>query len=177
VSAMTSEIQIDSMEQLRAAGFEGFLTVMALREQGCASVPVEQGVYVVVRDWTAPPRFLASSIGGWYRGEDPTVASDELIAKWVADACVLYIGCAEGGGVRSKLQQRIKRYLRFGLGKVVDHPGGRYIWQLGGSSALRLAWCATGEESPAPLAAKLHAAFAVRHGMIPFANLAQEPPA
>ena len=174
---MIGEIQIDNMEQLRAAGFEGFQTVVGLREEGCAGVPVEQGVYVVVRDWTAPPRFLPSSIGGWYRGAGPTVSSDELIAKWVADACVLYIGRAEGGGVRSRLQQRLKRYLRFGLGKVVDHPGGRYIWQLGGSSALRLAWCATGDESPAALEARLHAAFLARHGMIPFANLAVEPEA
>jgi hypothetical protein len=73
------------------------------------------------------------------------------------------------------LRQRIKRFLRFGHGKVVAHWSGHAIWQLKESSRLVITWreCASTEEA-ARLSADLLARFDRRHGAPPFANLEGE---
>ena len=86
-------------------------------------------------------------------------------------AQVLYLGRACGPGVRSLLRQRVKRYLRFGHGRVVGHWGGRFVWQLRDHGTLRVAWKPTGDEDPALVEARLQARFREHYGMLPFANL------
>jgi hypothetical protein len=162
-----------SVAWLRGAGFEGFHSVSHLRESLCLEVPVERGVYVVVRDTDTAPEFLPRSVGGWYRHEDPTVGVDTLEEKWVDGAPVLYVGRARGPGVRSLLQQRVKRFIRFGQGKVVAHRGGRLVWQLRDHRALQLAWRSMSGE-PASVEAGLLEAFVAAHGRLPFANLPEE---
>lgn len=165
---------LDSVVGLRELGFHGFRSVARLRETRAAEVPVEPGVYIVVRDTPVAPAFLERSVGGRFRQQDPTVPVPELEARWVEGAIVLYIGRARGPGVRSLLQQRVKRYLRFGQGRVVAHVGGRYIWQLRDHHALHLAWMQTGEREPGAVEAELLSAFVARHGALPFANLRSE---
>ncbi|MEK7329923.1 MAG: hypothetical protein AAB113_03895 [Candidatus Eisenbacteria bacterium] len=164
----------DSARRLGKSGFEGFRSVSHLRLTSCAEVPVARGVYLVVRDTDQPPEFLPRSVGGWFRRQDPTVALDELTSRWVAGARVLYLGRACGPGVRSLLQQRVKRCIRFGQGKAVGHRGGRLIWQLRDHLALRFAWKPTPDEDPAPFETGLQAAFVAQYGRLPFANLRQE---
>jgi hypothetical protein len=159
---------------LQQSGFSGFHSISHLRQARCLDVPVERGVYVVVRDTDAPPGFLARSVGGWYRHQDPSVAADVLKEKWVDGAPVLYIGRARGPGVRSLLQQRVKRYIRFGQGKAVGHWGGRFVWQLRDHVALQVAWRPTPDEDPEVTEAALLGGFFLRYQRLPFANLRQE---
>ena len=165
----------ESVAGLRESGFEGFRSVSHLRQTSCLEVPVARGVYLVLRDTDQPPEFLARSVGGWFRRQDPSVPLDELNDCWVASARLLYVGRASGPGVRSLLQQRIKRSIRFGQGKAVAPGGGRLIWQLRDHLALQFAWMPMADEDPAPFEAELKAAFVARHGRLPFANLKQEP--
>ena len=163
---------------LRETGFRGFHSVSHLQRTRCLEVPVERGVYAVVRDTELPPEFMERSVGGWYRQKDPSVAVNELVANWVEGARVLYLGRARGPGVRSLLQQRVKRYIRFGQGKAIAHWGGRFIWQLRDHAALEFAWrVATADEDPANIEATLLEAFKARHDRLPFANLREEDPA
>jgi hypothetical protein len=73
--------------------------------------------------------------------------------------------------VRSLLRQRVKRYLRFGHGRVVGHWDGRFVWQLRDHHALRVAWNSTSDEDPAQLETRLQARFREHYGVLPFANL------
>jgi hypothetical protein len=165
---------IDSVVGLREYGFRGFLSVNRLWESRCDEVPVERGVYVAVRDTLMPPKFLDHSVGGRFRHMDPSVPIDVLQSHWVPGAVVLYLGLARGPGVRSLLHQRVKRYLRFGQGRVVAHYGGRFVWQLRDHRVMLLAWMPTPDEDPAAVEARLQAMFLARHGRLPFANLRLE---
>lgn len=173
-AALAAGPMFDSVAGLRAHGFEGFLSVATLRDSRCLEVPVERGVYVVVRDYDGPPEFLTRSVAPRFRGQDPTLTPDELNPRWVPGALVLYIGRAQGPGVRSLLQQRIKRYIRFGQGRVVAHWGGRLVWQLRDHRSLLFAWLRTPDEDPTSVEGRLQAAFFERHGVPPYANLRQE---
>lgn len=167
-----ARMDLDSVAGLRAAGFEGFVSVRDLRREDCASVPKENGVYVMVREGDAEPRFNLRGTAAFWRGQDPNVKPEVLAEKWVPGAIVVYVGRAAGTGVRGKLQQRIKRLLRFGEGKNVAHWGGRHVWQLADAYSLPVAWkvCADAAAEEAALLA----AFERAHGALPFANLRHE---
>lgn len=165
---------MDTPDELRALGFEGFRTVAMLRDEGAASVPAEPGVWVVLRDVGGVPHFLARNSGANWRGKDPSETADALGARWVARASVLYVAAAAGPGVRALLQQRVKRFLRFGMGRNVAHWEGRYVWQLAGSSALKIAWKPLPAAEARGAAERLLEGFVQRHGVMPFANVAGE---
>ena len=159
---------------LRAQGFVGFLRAGQLHDRRCEGLPNERGVYAILRDSPYTPEFMARSSAPVYRGVDPSLPIEELEARWVPGAHVLYISRARGPGVRSLLKQRIKRLLRFGHGRVVGHWGGRLLWQLRDHGALLVAWKPTGEDDPALVEAALLAGFVARYGTLPFANLERE---
>ncbi len=165
-----AETGVDSVETLRALGFEGFRTVGALRDEAAGAVPAAAGVWVVLREGAGVPHFLPRSTGATWRGRDPSEPADALAARWVAHACVLYVAAAAGPGVRALLQQRIKRFLRFGAGRNVAHWEGRRVWQLAGASALRVAWKPLPAAEARAAARRLLEAFVKRHGAPPFAN-------
>ena len=164
----------DSIESLRAAGFDGFSPVGDLSGSRCAEVPVARGVFLVVREPALPPRIMPSSAAGLYRGKRPSEKVEMLTEKWVPGAIVLYVGLAAGTGVRGQLQQRIKRSIRFGGGANIAAAGGRYIWQLADHRKLLFAWLPS--EEPEALEARWLAAFMQRYGVTPFANMSEEPP-
>jgi len=167
-----AQVAPGSIAALKARGFEGFRAVSALHDDRCVEVPVARGVYALVRESLDPPEFLAKSVGGWYRGKDPSAT--RLEEQWVPGAQVLYYGRAAGPGVRSLLQQRVKRYLRFGHGKRVAHWGGRLVWQLADHESLLVAWLPTPEHEPAALQAELVREFFEHYNRLPFANLPEE---
>jgi len=167
---MTHPPGVASPGELRSLGFEGFVTVSELRADA-RGVPAEPGAWIVVRESAAVPHFLPRSAGAAWRGEDPTLPADALAARWVPHACLLYAGAAPGPGVRHRLQQRIKRFLRFGDGRHVAAADGRAIWQLAGTGMLRIAWRRAAAGEPARVAAaEVLRAFAVQHGARPFGN-------
>ena len=163
------------MDDLRRLGYEGFLTVSQLRDEGAASVPAAAGTWVVLRDVSSSlPHFQARSSAPSWRGQEPTQTADALGARWVAHAYVLYVGVAPGTGVRHLLQQRIKRFLRFGSGRNVAHWAGRSVWQLAGNATLRIAWRLASPEGARRDADAILRDFEERHGARPFANDLQD---
>jgi hypothetical protein len=161
-----------SVAGLRAMGFEGFGSVRDLRRDDCRSLPRENGVYVLVRAREGEPRFNGRGTAAFWRGQNPNVKVEELAAKWVPGAIVMYVGRAAGTGVRGKLQQRVKRMLRFGEGKNVAHWGGRYVWQLADAYDLQVAWKACKDAVRQEVS--LLNSFEAKHAALPFANLRHE---
>lgn len=164
-------LDFGTIDSIRASGFTGFRTVAHLRDTCLKEVPDLPGVYMVLAEPYLVPKFLSVSVGGHFKGRDPTVPIAELKANWVAGAIVLNIGKAGGSGTSATLRRRISQYLRFGSGKPVGHRGGRHIWQLEGSDQLVVCWMTTLEEEPRDVEANLIASFVKTYGKRPFANL------
>jgi hypothetical protein len=154
---------------LEAEGFVGWVPFARLRDAGVAAEP---GMYLVWRDGSAEPAFLPQSVGGRFKGKDPSVDAERLAQEWVPGASVIYIGKAstrKHGG--KALGKRLEEFRRFGAGEAVGHWGGRLVWQLADHRDLLVAWRATGPEDPEDVEAEMIDAFASVYGALPFANL------
>jgi hypothetical protein len=103
-------------------------------------------------------------VGGWFKNEDPTVARAVLRARWIAETDVLYIGRS-----RVPLDGRIRDLVYYGTGCPVRHRGGRYLWQVQGSSSFVVGWKTNRDPISAEL--RLQQTFARAYGALPFANL------
>ncbi|WP_327290312.1 hypothetical protein [Streptomyces sp. NBC_01198] len=123
---------------LEERGFRGFAPFSLLATQ---LLPLDGGIYVVIRTSDAAPTFLVASTAGWRKGKNPAVSTSQLAAKWVEGAEILYIGKADAGRAAADhgLRGRLMQYARHGLGGT-SHHGGRYIWQLQDSTDLLVAW-------------------------------------
>ena len=155
-----------SINNLKDAGFTGFIPVSELREGGLKMTPDVPGVYVVLRVSERAPEFLETGSGGHFKGKNPNVPVAELAANWVDGTPVVYIGKA------TSLRKRISQYLRFGQGKPVGHWGGRYIWQLADASQLLFCWKEV-DGDPEAVETEMISAFRDCYGGRPFANLAK----
>ena len=146
---------------LREAGFEGWIPFEGLRLSSC---PPSGGVYVVTHLGRDRITYAERSCGGWFKGKDPSVAREVLVANWVNDAEVVYIGKAD------HLRRRLLQFADFGTGKPIGHWGGRLIWQLSNVADLRVAWKETPGHVPLHAEAELIARFRQTYGKPPFAN-------
>lgn len=164
-------MNFSSVDAIRSAGFVGFSSVRDLQSLRCGGIPLESGVYLVLRDLKGHPHFAARSCGGRFKGKDPTVPIADLRRRWVDDAIVLYIGKAGGGRSRAALRRRLWDYVRFGAGEPVGHWGGRFIWQLEDCLELVICWRPSGEQDAAQLESELIRKFTETYGRRPFANL------
>ncbi len=169
-----TNIHFKTINDLRHAGFEGFVPVSDLWKDSSV-IPDIKGVYMVVRTTDTAPEFLAKGTGGFFRGKDPNVSLDTLQANWVNGTCVVYIG--QAGGIKgnkqpkSTLRSRLKQYLRFGQGKPVGHQGGCYIWQLKDAANLLFCWMPLPEDDPRTVEWSLISLFKKCYdGKRPFAN-------
>jgi hypothetical protein len=160
-----------SVRQICQGGFKGFKAVSTLQPSGCCEVPDEPGVYLVLRLSAKRPDFLSESVGGHFKGKDPTVEVGVLKSKWVERAFVLYIGKAGGPGRLATLRSRLRQYTQFGKGIRIGHKGGRYIWQLRDSSDLVICWKRTPNEVPRDVEKGLIREFEVVYKKLPFANI------
>lgn len=157
-----------SRDGLIAAGFEGFVRFEDLPQ---TSVPLEPGVYVVLRESDAAPEFRETNPAGWFKGKDPSVAPQTLAGVWVPDSAVVYIGKASAGAKgRRGLSKRLEEFRGYEAGKPVGHWGGRYVWQLGDSDRLRVAWLRTRDDQAEALEATLISQFIADFGARPFGN-------
>lgn len=162
-------LDFESIQEIAKDGFSGFLTVSALQASACCEIPTEPGVYLVLLPDAVPPVFLDQSVGGRFKGRDPTVSIAELQRAWIPEATVLYIGKAAGS-----LRSRVLQYMRFGEGSPVGHWGGRYIWQLQEVGSLIFCWKLTQQENPSVVEGWLIKEFKRKYdGRIPFANRQQ----
>lgn len=146
---------------LEAAEFVGWVPFAAIGKSAC---PSSGGVYVITYSSNGPVAFSDRSCGGWFKGRDPTLPREALIANWVDGAEVVYIGKA------NQLKRRLTQFADFGAGKRVGHWGGRLIWQLPNVDPLRVAWKETPGRAPIEVESELIAAFRRAHGKPPFAN-------
>jgi hypothetical protein len=154
---------------MRAMGFVGFVPFTDLPRW---SVPAGPGVYVVLRTADDLPTFLEHSVGGHFKGKDPSVSAAKLESNWITGSDVVYIGKADAGSTgRRGLAKRLDEYRRFGAGEPIGHWGGRYIWQLADHAELLVAW----KDEPLAVAEDTEAAlltdFLSDFGSLPFANL------
>jgi hypothetical protein len=159
-------MQFTLLTDIHDAGFQGFIPISALQRSRCAEVPNEPGVYMILTPNAGAPAYLPISIGGHFKGQDPTLLVSRLASQWVPESCVVYIGKAN-----VPLLHRLRLYMDFGLGKAVAHKGGRCIWQLADSGQLQVAWKVTPGEEPALVETQLIQGFKARYGRRPFANL------
>jgi len=148
---------------LKSEGFMGFYKVASLMQNGCAGLPEKPGVYVVLNP-NKEKSFLPESVGGHFKGKNPTVSLGELEENWVDDAAVLYIG-----QTTRTLNKRVNEYMCFGKGKRVAHKGGRLIWQL--ENHLDLIVCFRVDDNPPALESEMMKKFEANYGRLPFANL------
>ena len=133
-------MKFNTIDDLKAAGFEGFIPVAQLQADSTA-IPRTAGVYMVVYTGENIPEFLSRGTGGFFKGKDPNVSITELETNWVENTCVVYIGKAgKLKNCKATIQSRLKQYLDFGAGKKSGHKGGRYIWQIKNSGNLLLCW-------------------------------------
>lgn len=149
----------------------GFVGFVGLRSGRVAELPRSPGVYAVLRENSASPGFLAQSVGGHFKGKNPTVAIEILERAWIPNCQVVYIGKAGKLDRRPSIQRRIGQYLNFGSGRAVAHWGGRYIWQLEDSAKLIFAWRETPGCEPKEIESRLLAEIWTATGKLPFANL------
>jgi hypothetical protein len=121
-------------------------------------------VYVVALGVAGMPDFLGESVGGHFKGEDPTVPVELLRRNWVAGTPVVYIGRA-----RRSLRQSLRQLVRYGSGEPLAHQGGRYIWQLADHGSLQIAWRV--EVDQVGVEISLIDRFADAYEALPYANL------
>lgn len=107
---------------------------------------------------------MSGSCGGWFKGKDPSVCRKALIANWVDDAEVVYIGKAD------ELRRRLIEFADFAAGRPIGHWGGRLIWQLPSIADLRVAWMETPSRDPLAIEAELINLVRQTYGKPPFAN-------
>ena len=103
-------MKFNTIDDLKAAGFEGFIPVAQLQTDSTA-IPRTAGVYMVVYTGENMPEFLSRGTGGFFKGKDPNVSITELGTNWVKNTCVVYIGKAG-----TTLRKRLNQYLKFGNG-------------------------------------------------------------
>ena len=149
----------------------GFLGFRRFRELDLLEVPRGPGVYAVLRDGTQIPHVLDASVGGWFKGKDPTMDRDVLTAKLSHAAESLYIGKADKGSGNRGLRKRITEFVWFGSGEPVGHWGGRCIWQLADSQDLRIAWLPVLDRLASEIETELIEEFVRTYSSLPFANL------
>ena len=141
-------------------------------------IPNKPGVYFVIYLYELhEDLFLKIGTGGFFKEKDPNVAIGILLANWIEDADILYIGKAGGTSIEGKisnatLKNRIKQLLRFGNKETVGHWGGRYLWQHVNSKHFKVYWYETSDnENPVTLEKDLISEFKDYYGKRPFANL------
>lgn len=151
--------------------FVCFKTIKELKSEkfNWGKIPNVGGVYVVVYKNLNKPKFLLpEGTGGWFKKKNPNIEEKKLNENWInfksSEDRILYIGKAVN------LRKRIRLYMRFGDKQAAAHRGGRYIWQIAGSSNLEIYWKEV--KNPREEEKKIIIEFKNKHNQnFPFANL------
>lgn len=171
VEFQVPEVEWNDIESLKRAGFQGFVPVRVV-QNNAHCIPLQQGVYLIIRNSVSDPEFLETGSGGFFKGKNPNVSIADLQANWVENTKVVYIGKAGGIASSATLCSRLKQLFQFGSGKAVGHWGGRLLWQLADAQDLLVAWLPLEGIDAREFEARLIQAFRKSHGgRLPFANL------
>ncbi len=156
---------------LQQIGFKGFLSLREVIDSKYNMIPNLMGVYVILSN-DKIITFLDESVGGHFKGKNPTIDKSSLKDNWVDGTSILYVGKAGGTKSGSTLKKRIRQYMLFGSGKPVGHWGGRLICQIKENRDLLLAYKILDKIEPREYEKELIADFSREFGRLPFANLA-----
>ena len=132
-----------------------------------SEIPKDHGIYIVHFEGKCELTFSDSV--GKAKHSSP-VPPNDLQEKWenILARCptdIVYIGKGEG---KEGLRQRIKQLIRFGVGKVDNHKGGRQIWQIDQIEfAIVSVNCC---EAPRCVEKDLLQRFSTEHGELPLGN-------
>ncbi len=168
ISKEDQKLTFTNVDELKKNGFEGFVTIESHHKD---MVPNEKGIYLVLDISGNKPVFMDINIGGHFKEKNPTVDLEILEKKWVDNTIVAYIGQAGGGTSSATLKSRIRQLVAFGSGKPIGHWGGRYLWQIKGSTDLVLCWKVTPDRDSRLVENELIRSFVTQYGVLPFANL------
>ena len=172
--ALDREPSLSTTEDgLRTLGFVGFQSVADLRQMAAGRfvnfrrIPTAHGVYAVVAPVGFTPRFLAKPLPAL---DASLYSADDLQSRGVDGVETLNFGKTDA---EDGLQERVRRYVRFGLGKRTTHRGGRSIWQLERCEDLRMGYLETEgrQKSARDVELELKDAFRRATGKVPFAWL------
>ena len=158
------------IKKMKSTGFSGFESIQSLINNDCINVPDEKGIYFVLKD-IGKVEFLKASIGGHFKGKDPTVSVQLLNDRWVEGPLVIYIGQSGGGSSQATLKRRLKQFMKFGQGLPIGHWGGRLIWQLKDNRKLKICWKSYINDDPRLIEKALIVNFNQVYGKNPFANI------
>jgi len=159
----------NNLKELELYGFEGFKRIHFLKNN-YSVIPEKAGVYIVInKDYDKS--FLDESVGGHFKGKNPTISIEKINNNWVENTLVVYIGKAGGYNSKATLKKRLIQYLRFGGGEPVGHWGGRLIWQLKKNNDLIIAWKKLYNKEPRSEEQNLINQFEQKYNRLPFANL------
>lgn len=154
---------------LREQGFTGFIRIADLDLQ---DIPQQPGIYAVVWDGPGLPPIAERSVGGWFKGKDPSVPRSEAASRLLPGVELVYLGKASAGTTASRgLRKRVSEFIQFGQGKPVGHWGGRYVWQIQNPGQLRIAWKAIEDADPRDEEKAHLESFKEEFGHLPYANL------
>lgn len=117
----------------KAALLDGFTERVPFGGLDLDEVPQDHGVYAVLWRGGEHPAFLYPGTGRTGSAYDTGM----LERAWVPGEQVLYIGRAQ---CRKGIQERLRKYRRFGQGRNSGHSGGRAIWQLPDQAQLWVCW-------------------------------------
>jgi hypothetical protein len=159
-----------TIEDIKQQGFVGFIKIQELFHDQ-SIIPERPGIYMVLYTESVTPTFINPGTGGFFKGKNPNVSSEALLANWVKDTVTVYIGKAGGSGSNATLRKRLRQYLRFGQGADIGHYGGRLIWQIKNSGNLLLCWKTQMSEEPRDMEYDLIQEFSFLYSRRPFANL------
>ena len=151
-------------------GFSGFVAVSDLWIDS-SQIPRERGIYLILNPNFENPQFIFPGVGGFFKGKNPNVSTQELESNHVPGSLVAYIGKAGSLTGKATLQSRLRQYLKFGQGKNIGHWGGRYIWQIKNHHNLVFCWKPTPDQDPKESEKRMIAEFSAKYGQKPFANL------
>lgn len=129
-------------------------------------LPASPGIYAVCLSGWQTRSFLSD--GGRAKHANPEAPSrlrskrEQILTSSPTD--IVYLGKT------SNLRRRVKDLARFGVGRVDNHKGGEWLWQLDGIDEAQVhMWCCS-RDRPKSLKCKLLDRFRAEHGDLPFAN-------
>ena len=159
------------INEFESEDFSGFITIDELMKKNCSQIPNKKGIYFIIRKSNKKPTFMRESIGGHFKGKNPTVDISKLERQWNENTLVIYIGKAGGDTSNATLQSRILQYMKFGKGIPIGHWGGRCIWQLEDYKKLVVCWKVIEKEDCRKVEKELIKDFLIQYDKRPFANL------
>jgi len=155
------------IDELRDAGFEGFLKITYLVEAFVKQPPEVPGAFAVIRETVEIPWFTGAPNRFSQKASKRQCLDPQILQKrWVFGASLVYVGRSEPESRDNSLRKAVRHLCWPATDPNSPLKGpGSLIWYIPNAQELLVAW------STIPtLAEELLLSFQNRHGRLPFAN-------